>query len=53
MAPATEHVRSIVAMHDPASAAAVQGLTVAEAIELHRTPVPDPDVPDQHVAAPA
>ena len=36
VAPATEHVRSVVAKYDPAAAAAVQGLTVAEAIELHR-----------------
>jgi phenylacetic acid degradation operon negative regulatory protein len=38
VAPATEHVRNVVAQYDPAAAAAVQGLTVAEAIELYRTP---------------
>jgi hypothetical protein len=39
VAAASEHVRSIVAKYDPDAAAAVQGLTVAEATELHRTPV--------------
>jgi phenylacetic acid degradation operon negative regulatory protein len=41
VAPATEHVRSIVQKYDPDAADAVQGLTVAEAIELHRTPTND------------
>jgi len=38
VAPATEHVRTIVRSYDPEAADAVQGLTVAEAIEFHRTP---------------
>jgi phenylacetic acid degradation operon negative regulatory protein len=38
VAPATEYVRSIVRKHDPDAGDAVQGLTVAEAIELYRTP---------------
>lgn len=38
VAPAAEFVRSVVHRYDPAAAAAVQGLTVAGAIELHRTP---------------
>jgi len=38
VAPATEHVRGIVAKYDRGAAAAVQGLTVAEATELYRTP---------------
>lgn len=38
VAPATEHVRNVVGRYDPEAAAAVQGLTVAEAIEFHRAP---------------
>lgn len=38
VAPASAHVRNVVSRYDAAAAAAVQGLTVAEAIELHRTP---------------
>lgn len=36
--PATGHVRAIVRRYDEAAAAAAAGLTVAEAIELHRAP---------------
>ena len=38
LGPAAEHVRSVVRKYDPDAADAVQGLTVAEAIEFHRTP---------------
>lgn len=45
VAPATEHVRAIVRKYDPAAADLAQGLTVAEAIEFHRTPA------EEHVPA--
>ena len=50
MAPATERVRTIVAKYDPDAAAAVRGLTVAEAIEFYRTPAGG-RVPGAHVPA--
>jgi phenylacetic acid degradation operon negative regulatory protein len=38
LGPAAEHVRNVVRTYDPEAADAVQALTVAEAIEFHRTP---------------
>jgi phenylacetic acid degradation operon negative regulatory protein len=52
VAPATEQVRRIVHKYDPAAAAAAQGLTVAEAIEFHRTPA-EGRVLNMHVPASA